>query len=92
MFTEDLTAFFDTDTGFAQLATLAGQPVPVIFDNGYAPGLAGMIEGSGPQCQAKTADVSAVVQGSSITVNAVVYTVTGVQPDGTGVTTLQLRG
>jgi hypothetical protein len=32
-----------------------------------------------------------VVQGTAITINAVAYTVTGVEPDGTGLTTLQLR-
>jgi hypothetical protein len=92
MFTEDLSAFFDTTSGFATMATLSGQPVPVIFDADYAGALSGLVESTGPQCRAKSVDVSAVVQGSTIVINATTYTITGVQPDGTGITTLQLRG
>lgn len=92
MFVEDLAAFFDTATGFAQSATVAGQSVPVIFDNGYTTVLGGLVESTGPSCIAKTTDVADVVQGDTITIDGTVYTVTGVQPDGTGVTTLQLRG
>lgn len=92
-FAEDLGPFFSLDTPGSTTATVQGGGTAVVlFDNGYASGLGGLIEGSGPQCQARSADVSTVIQGSTITINAVVYTVTGVQPDGTGVTTLQLRG
>lgn len=92
MFTEDLTAFFDVTGGFAVNATVGAAQVPVIFDKAYQSGIGGLVESTGPQCLAKTADVAAVVQGGTITINAVAYTVTGVQPDGTGLTTLQLRG
>ena len=92
MFVEDLTPYFDTASGFAQAATVSGQSVPVIFDNGYAAALGGLVESTGPSCQAKSADVAAVVQGSTITIGGTAYTVVGVEPDGTGVTTLQLRG
>ncbi len=92
MFAEDLSAFFDVDAGFAVNATIGAATVPVIFDNGYQSALGGMIESSGPVCQAKRADVTTVVQGTLITIAAVAYTVVSVQPDGTGVTTLQLRG
>lgn len=91
MFAEEIDSFFDTDTGFAQTATVAGDTFPIIFDSGYQSGLGGMVETSGPVCQAKTADVSAVVQGSIITIGSTDYTVTAVQPDGTGVTILGLR-
>jgi hypothetical protein len=92
MFAEDLSTFFDVTSGFATTATLAGQPVPVIFDAAYAGALSGLVETTGPQCIAKTADVAGAVQGNTITINAVAYTITGIQPDGTGITTLQLRG
>lgn len=92
MFVEDLAPFFDTASGFAQVATVSGQSVPVIFDSGYTAALGGLVESTGPICQARTADVEDVVQGSTITIDGTDYTVTGVQPDGTGVTTLQLRG
>lgn len=93
MFAEDLTAFFDTTSGFAQNATLSGGGVvPVIFDKAYQGALAGLVESTGPQCVAKSADVSTVVQGSTLVIASVTYTVTGVEADGTGITTLQLRG
>jgi len=91
MFAEDLAPFFDTDTGFAQFATVSGQSVPVIFDNGYQAGLSGLVETTGPTARAKSADVGAVVQGSTMVIGGTTYTVTGVQPDGQGVTTLLLR-
>ncbi|MEY2686555.1 MAG: hypothetical protein RL375_753 [Pseudomonadota bacterium] len=91
MFAEDLAPFFDTDAGFAQTATVGAASFPVIFDSAYQAPLGGMIESTGPVCQAKSADVSTVVQGTAITVNAVAYKVREVQPDGTGVTTLFLE-
>lgn len=90
----DFGTFLDTDA-FGTFATLSGgSQVAVIFDNAYVAGLGGiggLVESTGPACIASSADVSSVVQGSTLTINAVAYTVTGVQPDGTGVTTLQLR-
>lgn len=92
MFAEDLAPFFDTVGGFAQTATVGGSSFPVIFDKAYVSALGGMVESTGPACVAKTADVASVVQGTSITIAAVVYAVTGVEPDGTGTTVLHLRG
>lgn len=91
MFAEDLSAFFDVAGGFAVNATVGAVSFPVIFDNGYQSALGGMVESTGPVCQAKSADVSTVAQGTSITINAVAYRVREVQPDGTGVTTLFLE-
>ena len=91
MFVEDLDPFFDTDSGFATSATVGATSIPVIFDNGYQSALGGIVESTGPQCVAQSADVSSVVQGTSITIGGTGYTVRGVQPDGTGVTTLQLE-
>lgn len=91
MFAEDLSAFFDVAGGFAVNATIGGLPVAGIFDNGYQGALTGAIESSAPTFIAPTANVAAVVQGTAITVNATAYSVTGVEPDGTGVTTLILE-
>lgn len=91
MFTEDLSPFFDVAGGFAQTATVGATSFPVIFDNGYQAALANMVESTGPVCQAKSADVSTVVQGTSITIATVSYKVREVQPDGTGVTILFLE-
>lgn len=94
MFAEDLSPFFDTATGFATSATVGGQSVAVVFDAAYTGALAGLVESTGPQAICSSADVAArsIVHGTAITINGTPYTVTGVQPDGTGLTTLQLRG
>lgn len=92
MFVEDLAPFFDVAGGFAENATAGASTFPVVFDNGYQSAMGGLVESTGPTCQAKTSDVAGLSQGSGITINGTAYTVTGVEPDGTGVTTLQLRG
>lgn len=92
MFVEDFEPFFDTASGFAVQATVGAESFPVIFDNGYQSGLAGLVESTGPSCQAQTAHVPAVVQGTSITIDGASFTVIGVEPDGTGITLLRLRG
>lgn len=92
MFAEDLTVFFDTTTGFATPATLAGGGmVPVIFDAAYQGGLNDLIESTGPSAKGSTASLATVVQGTGITINAIAYKVASVEPDGTGVTTLLLE-
>jgi len=90
MFAEDLDPFLDTDTGFAVSATIGASVVPVVFDAEYT-SMAGMVESTGPQCLGKTSDLSAAVQGTAISIGGVGYVVTGNQPDGTGMTLLQLR-
>ena len=69
----------------------SGQSVnfDVIFD--AAATVAGLVADIGPQAQCKTADVSGVEWHSGLTINGTPYTVTAIQPDGTGVTVLQLR-
>lgn len=90
-FTEDLSALFDVEHGFAVLATSGASSFPVLFDNGYQDALTGLVETTNPVARAQSADVASLVQGSPITIAAVAYTITGVQSDGTGVTLLQLR-
>ena len=91
MFSEDLTAFFSLDTPGSAAATVAAGSIVVLFDNGYQGALAGFVESTGPSCQARSADVSALVQGSAISIGAKAYKVATVQPDGFGVTILQLE-
>lgn len=74
------------------VATLpGGAQVAVIFDNGYAQSLGGMVESSMPSCQIASTDAAALVQGSAITINTVAYQVKEVHQDGTGITTLVLE-
>lgn len=90
-FTEDLTQFFDTDD-FAVAATISSATVNGIFENQFlgAPGEAD-VAGTVPTFTCRTADVSSVTAGTTVTISAVNYVVTGVHPDGTGVTMLILR-
>ena len=91
MFVEDFSAFFTLDTPGSATATVSGGNIVVVFDNGYQAGMGGFVETAGPSCQARSADVSTLVQGSPITIASIAYKVATVQPDGFGVTTLQLE-
>lgn len=91
MFVEDLSVFINPDTPGYVLAKVDGVDVGMLFDRAYTGALSGLVESTGPQAVAKSADVAAVVQGSALVIGGVTYTVTGVEPDGTGITTLQLR-
>lgn len=90
MFTEDLTAFLDTTQGFAVNATLGAATVPVIFDNAFSDAL-GIVSSTQPVALGTTADLAAATVGSTITINAVAYTIAEIQPDGTGLTRLMLK-
>ena len=91
MFVEDFEPFFDTASGFAVQATVGAESFPVIFDNGYQAILNGAFESTAPTAMVASANIPSVVQGTSITVDSTSYVVTGVQPDGTGMTTLILE-
>jgi hypothetical protein len=90
-FTEDLAAMFDVDYGFAVLATSGAASFPVLFDNAYQGSLNGLVQDTNPIARARASDVAALVQGSPLTVAAVTYRIVSLQPDGTGVTVLELR-
>lgn len=48
-------------------------------------------EGTNPMIMARTADVSALVHGSALTISGSSYEVVGIEPDGTGMSVLQLE-
>ena len=91
--TGDLDIFFNADE-FAVEAFLNGAatPIKVIFDNEYREIVlsSGSVEGRVPQCLAKSSDVEAAAHGNTLKVGATTYKIIGVQPDGTGITTLML--
>lgn len=87
--TEDLTAFF---ADFGEPATpAAGAAITVIFDRQYLDEL-GVLEGNNPVALTTDADVAAaaLAHGSVLTIRGIAYTVREIQPDGTGLTLLQL--
>ena len=93
MFTEDPTPFFDTSTGFAQTATLAGVSVSGIFDNAYALGAVGPygMAGTQPVLMLPTASVPADPVGNTCVVGSTSYVVAAHEPDGTGISRLVLE-
>lgn len=88
MFTENLAAFFDTDA-FATTATIGTASVSVIFDAAYAGALG--VAGSAPTLLVVSADVAGVARGDAVTISGSSYTVTNIEPDGTGLTRLTLQ-
>lgn len=93
--TEDLTAFFDVNE-HATSAALDNVEVAGIFDNGYIGALGGVVGTADPTYTLPTASTRRTQQGSTLRIidgphagNR--YTVTSVEPDGSGVTTLRLQ-
>lgn len=90
MFTEDTSAFF---ADFGQPATVGGQAVQGVFDNGYAVGAAGPfgMATTQPRLTCATAQVPANPVGQAVVVAGGSYVVAEHQPDGTGVSVLLLE-
>ena len=90
MFTEDLTAFFDTGD-FAIAATLqGGSTVNVIFDRAVLNDLG--VAGTSPQALARAADVSTSNIGQTLTINGTAYTIQRRDPiDDGAIVLLDLR-
>ena len=93
MFAEDTSLMFDTTLGFAQLATVGGASVAVIFDNASAPATVGPygMASSQPAITLPTAQVPSDPVGTAVVVNAVAYLVAAHEPDGTGISRLLLE-
>ena len=49
------------------------------------------VESTEPIIHARSSDVSSIVQGDTFLVDSTTYTVTGVEPDGEGMTVCRLR-
>ena len=88
MFQEDLTAFFNA-ADFAVTATLNGVSVTGIFDNTYAAGFD--LAGSAPNLLLPSSSAVSAAHGQSVVVGGVSYTVSGIEPDGSGLTLLRLQ-
>lgn len=86
---DDLAAFFED---FGIDAVWNGTTFKVIFHNAYeAVTLFGSdIESKNPYIEAKDSDVAGIVKGNMLTVNGTAYKVMTPQPDGTGITVIEL--
>lgn len=92
-FTENFAEFVDPDAPGVKAATYGAATIYGHWFDDYtevALGLAG-VESSGPAFECAEADVPAVAHGSTLTIDAVAYTVRGVQPDGHGWVRLKLE-
>jgi hypothetical protein len=68
----------------------AGLTVDGIFDNGYAEAF-GLVGGSKPSITLPLAAVASVVEGASVSINAVSYTVATIENDGAGARVMHLE-
>jgi hypothetical protein len=92
-FAEDFSVFFSDATPGYAVATIDGEEVEGIFTNEYAIGLIGDagFNASVPQFICRSADVAAIADEAEVVINAVTYRVANPQPDGSGVTTIELK-
>lgn len=93
--TEDLTVFFNV-TEHGTRAALDNAEVVGIFDNGYTGALGGVVGATDPSYMLSTTAARRTQQDSALRIidgphAGTRYTVTAVEPDGTGVTTLRLQ-
>ncbi len=88
-FLEDLTPFFST-AEFADLATIGGVEVRVIFERPFADPFGAVVDSSQPQCLAPSASVLHAHQGTAVVIAGSRYTVERVEPDGTGISRISL--
>lgn len=87
---QDLDEFF---TDFGETAILAdGTEITVIFDAGFKEALPMdiSIESTKPTATVKTDDIEGMVHGNTMEIRGTIYMVVGIQPDGTGITTVIL--
>jgi hypothetical protein len=59
------------------------------FSNGYAAALG--VAGTNPGFLGQSTDLAAVTRGSTVTISGTTYTVVAIEPDGTGMTRLDLE-
>ncbi len=88
MFTEDLSAFFSNDE-LADNATIGSATVAGIFENQFVEVMG--IEAVRPVFTCDEANVSSIAHGDALTIKSTSYQVAGIQPDGTGLTSLILE-
>lgn len=94
-FTENFAEFMQPrDFATAAVWSVGPANVNVIFDSGFEANQLGSIvgiEGARLIATVPTASVPSVAHGQTLTIGATVYTIRGVQSDGTGMTTLVIE-
>lgn len=85
-FVEDPSFFF---ADFGETATIGSSSIQVIFDREYLAEL-NMMQGSNPIALCRDVDIAGISQDSVIVIRGTNFTIREFQPDGTGLTVLQL--
>jgi len=85
----DITEFFDPRDGFADAAVYDALPIKktiqIIFTTVFYQGAG--VETSAPAAVCMSSDVVGVAHGHKLTINDVVYSVVGIDPDDKDLTT-----
>jgi hypothetical protein len=92
-FTENFSDFINQDTPGYVEATILGESVPGIFDNDSSPVSIGFsdMQARSPRLACASDDVENVVDETPVLIGAVTYRVAALEPDGTGITVLELK-
>jgi hypothetical protein len=91
--TSDQEIFNDPDEhGTAAVYSVGGVTINGIFNDSYeaVSPLTGEVELTKPQFNTSVSNVPTAAHGQTLTINSVVYKITGTHPDGTGRVTLIL--
>lgn len=90
MFEEDLDVFLNTDEHAIEAIVIeSGNVITGIFDRPYTDALD--VQGFSPSLTCKSADVGELRRGRLIEIESTVYKVVNVEPDGTGISRVQLE-
>jgi len=94
MFAEDLTALFDTVSGFGEWVALEGVPVRAIFDAAFIEARVGElgIESVKPTCLVLASEAPNVAHEQRLSRQGIDYRIVPpIEPDGTGLILLHLE-
>ena len=86
-FTEDTSVFF---VDFGEACAVNGVACVGIFDKAYAEQF-GIVSGNVPILRIKDGALGSAVEGSTVVICSTTYSITGIEPDGTGMTVLRLE-
>lgn len=84
----DLDTFIDGDD-FAVDVTFNSTTFSGIFDDAFEV-VVDNVETTQPVVKVKDTDITGMVHGNNVTINSIVYNVTALRPDGTGLTLVLL--
>jgi hypothetical protein len=87
-FTENFSDFINPDTPGYVVASILGNSVEAVFDRAFQQSFE--MNGSNPVLYVAESDLGAAEQGSAVVISSVNYTIANIEPDGSGLATLQL--